>query len=105
LVRLLPDYETPEIEMNALYPHRRHMSAKVRVFIDTLIDHFARERRRLDSIGTGEQRLIRAGHPSGRSRGDFYAGSVAQMDQLSLGAGALTGLAAELLASHRLGDT
>jgi hypothetical protein len=75
-VRLLPDYETPEIEMNALYPHRRHMSAKVRVFIDTLIDHFARERRRLDSTGTGEQRLIRAGsrramgpdRPEGRGR-------------------------------------
>ena len=42
LVPLLPDYRTQELEINALYPHRRHLSAKVRAFIDMLVDRFAR---------------------------------------------------------------
>ena len=33
LVPLLPDYQTPEFDSVALYPHRRHMTAKVRAFI------------------------------------------------------------------------
>lgn len=44
LVPLLPGYRTPEFEINALYPHRRHVTAKLRVFIDMLIDRFADER-------------------------------------------------------------
>jgi DNA-binding transcriptional LysR family regulator len=28
LVTLLPDYRTPELEIVALYPHRRHLSTK-----------------------------------------------------------------------------
>lgn len=43
LVPLLPGYRTQEVEINALYPHRRHLSAKVRVFIDMLVDRFAEE--------------------------------------------------------------
>ena len=46
LVPLLPDYQAPEIEIIAVYPHRRHMTAKVRAFIDTLVDGFANEQRR-----------------------------------------------------------
>jgi DNA-binding transcriptional LysR family regulator len=41
LVPLLPGYRTQEIEINAFYPHRRHLSAKVRAFIDLLVDRFA----------------------------------------------------------------
>ncbi|HKN30374.1 MAG TPA: LysR family transcriptional regulator [Roseiarcus sp.] len=44
LVSLLRDYSTPELEVVALYPHRRYMSAKVRTFIDTIVDRFAEER-------------------------------------------------------------
>ena len=40
LVRLLPDYEMPGADVVALYPHRRHMTAKVRAFIDMLVDEF-----------------------------------------------------------------
>jgi DNA-binding transcriptional LysR family regulator len=47
LVRLLPDYGTPEMEIVALYPHRRQLSAKVRLFLDRLVDRFAEEQRRL----------------------------------------------------------
>jgi DNA-binding transcriptional LysR family regulator len=41
LVPLLRDYHAPEYEMVALYPHRRHLTAKVRAFIDMLVDEFA----------------------------------------------------------------
>jgi DNA-binding transcriptional LysR family regulator len=41
LVRLLPDYQTVEFPIAALYPHRRHLAAKVRVFIDGLVTLFA----------------------------------------------------------------
>jgi DNA-binding transcriptional LysR family regulator len=36
LVRILPDYRPVEFAMNAVYPHRHHLSAKVRTFIDLL---------------------------------------------------------------------
>ena len=45
LVPLLPDYGTPELEIVALYPHRRQLSTKVRLFLDMLVDRFAKERR------------------------------------------------------------
>jgi DNA-binding transcriptional LysR family regulator len=41
LVRLLPEYRTVELSMNAVYPHRHHLSAKVRIFIDMLAHHSA----------------------------------------------------------------
>ena len=41
LVRLLPEYRPVEFSMNAVYPHRHHLSAKVRTFIDLLARHTA----------------------------------------------------------------
>ena len=41
LVRLLPEYRPVELSMNAIYPHRPHLSAKVRTFIDMLALHSA----------------------------------------------------------------
>jgi DNA-binding transcriptional LysR family regulator len=49
LVPLLRDYRLPEMEIVALYPHRRHLTAKLRLFIDMLVDRFAEEQRRLDA--------------------------------------------------------
>jgi DNA-binding transcriptional LysR family regulator len=40
LVQLLPGYRLPDIDVLALYPSRRHLSAKVRVMIDFLADAF-----------------------------------------------------------------
>jgi len=37
----LPDYRPVELTMNAVYPHRHHLSAKVRSFIDLLVRHSA----------------------------------------------------------------
>jgi DNA-binding transcriptional LysR family regulator len=41
LVPLLRNYRTPELSIAALYPHRRHLTAKVRVFMDALARRFA----------------------------------------------------------------
>ncbi|MBI0326904.1 LysR family transcriptional regulator [Burkholderia plantarii] len=41
LVRLLPDYRLPQVEINVAYPSRRHLPAKVRTFIDHLVEHFS----------------------------------------------------------------
>jgi DNA-binding transcriptional LysR family regulator len=49
LVPLLPDYGTPQMEIVALYPHRRMLSTKVRLFLDMLVDRFAEEQRWLDA--------------------------------------------------------
>ena len=43
LVPLLPRYTLPAIPINAAYPSRRHLSAKVRAFIDFLAQHFAQD--------------------------------------------------------------
>jgi DNA-binding transcriptional LysR family regulator len=40
LTRLLPDYPPPEQALYALYPPGRHLSAKVRSFVDCLVAHF-----------------------------------------------------------------
>ena len=42
LVRLLPEYETPQIPVNAVYPHSRYVSAKTRTFIDFIAARFER---------------------------------------------------------------
>jgi DNA-binding transcriptional LysR family regulator len=45
LVSLLNEYGRPEMEIVALYPHRRQLSAKVRLFLDRLVEQFAQEQR------------------------------------------------------------
>ncbi|AUN30689.1 LysR family transcriptional regulator [Niveispirillum cyanobacteriorum] len=40
LVPLLPGYRSPDIDILALYPSRRHLSAKVRVMVDFLAEAF-----------------------------------------------------------------
>lgn len=41
LLPLLPDYPLPQLPIHALYAQRRHLSAKVRGFVDFLAEHFA----------------------------------------------------------------
>ena len=45
LVRLLPEYRPVEMSMNAVYPHKHHLSAKVRTFIDMLVQHSAEQQK------------------------------------------------------------
>jgi DNA-binding transcriptional LysR family regulator len=51
LVRLLPEYRPVELSMTAVYPHRHHLSAKVRSFIDLLAHHSAEHQRLIDPGG------------------------------------------------------
>jgi hypothetical protein len=37
------------MEIVALYPHRRQLSAKLRLFLDRLVDRFPEEQRRLET--------------------------------------------------------
>lgn len=41
LQRVLPDYHLPDMDVLAVYPSRRHLSAKVRVMIDFLVRELA----------------------------------------------------------------
>ena len=41
LVRLFPDHEGERVDVHALYPRQRSLSAKVRVFVDALVAHLA----------------------------------------------------------------
>jgi DNA-binding transcriptional LysR family regulator len=50
LVPLLPGCRTQEVEINALYPHRRHLTAKVRAFIDMQVGRFAAQQRWLRPV-------------------------------------------------------
>jgi DNA-binding transcriptional LysR family regulator len=40
LVEVLADYAQPEPSVHAIYPPGRHLSAKVRAFVDFLVNHF-----------------------------------------------------------------
>jgi len=40
LVRVLPGYHLPDIDIQAVYPSRRHLSAKVRAMVDFLVAAF-----------------------------------------------------------------
>jgi len=43
LVPVLPGYAPADAAIRAMYPHSRHLSAKVRIFIDFLIDRFGND--------------------------------------------------------------
>jgi DNA-binding transcriptional LysR family regulator len=43
LVTVLDDHTAPPLTLRALYPHNRHLSAKVRAFVDFLAARFGRE--------------------------------------------------------------
>jgi DNA-binding transcriptional LysR family regulator len=40
LVPLLKDWELPRLTINIAYPTRRHLPAKVRCFVDFLVEKF-----------------------------------------------------------------
>jgi DNA-binding transcriptional LysR family regulator len=50
LVRLLPDYRPVALSIEASYPHRHHLSSKVRAFIELLAHRFAEHRRWPDPV-------------------------------------------------------
>jgi DNA-binding transcriptional LysR family regulator len=42
LVPILDDWDLPHLTINLAYPSRKHLSAKVRTFIDFIAEHFAK---------------------------------------------------------------
>ncbi|MGY2437909.1 LysR substrate-binding domain-containing protein [Escherichia coli] len=40
LVPILSDWSLPRLEINLVYPSRRHLPAKTRVFIDFIVKEF-----------------------------------------------------------------
>lgn len=55
LVRLLPHHRPVEFAINAIYPHRHHLSSKVRTFIDLLVARFAEHRQWMNPPLDGEE--------------------------------------------------
>lgn len=54
LVPVLDDWDLPRLNINLAYPSRKHLSAKVRTFIDFMAEHFERmgyERKWTDRFG------------------------------------------------------
>jgi len=54
LIRLLPNYVTPDTPVSAVYPPGDHLSAKTRTFIDFLAARFARSRPIAQASGNGK---------------------------------------------------
>ncbi|WP_207221159.1 LysR family transcriptional regulator [Pseudoduganella lutea] len=42
LVQVLPGYRTPDADIYAVYPHRHQLSARIRTFVDFLVERFER---------------------------------------------------------------
>ncbi|MRI35138.1 LysR family transcriptional regulator [Endozoicomonas sp. OPT23] len=49
LVQVLPDYRLPQQTMYAVYPERKHLPAKVRAFIDFIIDKIGKDKPHWDA--------------------------------------------------------
>lgn len=62
LVRVLPDYESSPGDIWAVYPSRRHLSAKVRLFIEHVAQQFA--------IPPAPAKSKRGGHVASQGGGD-----------------------------------
>ena len=43
LVPVLDDWDLPRLNINLAYPSRKHLSAKVRTFIDFMVEHFEKK--------------------------------------------------------------
>ncbi|WP_339830417.1 LysR family transcriptional regulator [uncultured Parvibaculum sp.] len=51
LVRALADWSMPPLRLHVIYPHARHLSAKVRAFVDFAVEHFGPGRARWEGAG------------------------------------------------------
>jgi DNA-binding transcriptional LysR family regulator len=58
LVPVLPEYRPVAFAINAIYPHRRHLAATVRSFIDMLVERFVAYQHWMNPLGTKQSRVI-----------------------------------------------
>jgi DNA-binding transcriptional LysR family regulator len=76
LVQVLGDYRLPEVEVTVAYPSRHHLPAKVRTFIDHLVEYFnPPSARDLRAEGGGSAGTARHGeaHAAAREPRDSHA--------------------------------
>ncbi len=65
LVEVLPDWRAPDSAIYAVYPHARHLSPKVRVFVDFLAEEIGRLARGWERDGeTGKEIAAKASAPA-----------------------------------------
>jgi DNA-binding transcriptional LysR family regulator len=64
LVTVLDDYMAPPLTLRALYPHNRHLSAKVRAFVDFLAARFGQTPPWENWCRTPSVRSAAEGHPA-----------------------------------------
>ncbi|MDO8839270.1 MAG: LysR family transcriptional regulator [Parvibaculum sp.] len=50
LVRALDDWSMPPLTLHVIYPHARHLSAKVRAFVDFAVEHFGPGKARWEGV-------------------------------------------------------
>ncbi len=50
LVRALDGWSMPPLTLHVIYPHTRHLSAKVRAFVDFAVEHFGPGKARWESV-------------------------------------------------------
>lgn len=72
---VLTAYAVPVTAVHAVYPSRRHLSAKVRAFVDALADAFARSTPHGDGRESRSQSASWAG--SGTLPGECYSAQIA----------------------------
>ncbi|HEV8027674.1 MAG TPA: LysR family transcriptional regulator [Stellaceae bacterium] len=78
LVRVLPEHHLGEYPIIALYPHRQHISAKVRSFLDFAARHFAEMPDCTDAVAAAERAVARfAPAPANAKRSSAAATAVA----------------------------
>lgn len=68
LVRLLPGYDATAAIIQAIYPQSRHLSTKVRTFLDFLVKRLREAEGDGRKAGDGTQRSQKADPPDGRAR-------------------------------------
>jgi DNA-binding transcriptional LysR family regulator len=56
LIRLLPNHRPVEFTIDAVYPHRHHLSSKVRAFIDLLAERFVQHRKWMNPAGGADEK-------------------------------------------------
>jgi DNA-binding transcriptional LysR family regulator len=59
LVSLLPEYRPVEFAINAIYPHRRHLAATVRTFLDMSVERFVEHPHWMNPVASKESSATR----------------------------------------------
>ena len=54
LISLLPEYRPVDFAINAIYPHRRHLAATVRTFLDMSVERFLQHPHWMDPVASTE---------------------------------------------------